>query len=414
MLKNNKEIIWNIIWLVLEKLFAVVMVFVAEGMIARSLSIEDYGKWLYSVNLVLLLSSLSLVVPAQISVPAFVRYKKLTQSILLHTFIIRMIVSLFLFGVVFLYAIFFVQDAVLREFIFILSIVLLFNEPFGVISNYFQAKIFIRPVAMIRLLGLFTRMFIILIFVKSFHYQLFIPLSRVIETIVVASLLLFLLFSHKLILSLKFYKKVFQALFYKGLRLWPALTLMYLFQRLDRFFVEHYLSFDFLSQYGVSVQIMEQGFLLVAIIIQSLAPKYIYKKQNAKLQTKSIKTLLLLMGFISLCLFIGGFFLLPFLIQFVYGKLYDLAGKIVLYMLPALLFFAIDELFMQYFYRDNLSAVVFKKYFILAIVSSLSYFFFLGFLKWQTPEIVFLLNYFVMVCYSAVMYLRNYYYENKN
>lgn len=65
----HKQIVSNIFWLIAEKIITIILVFYVEGVIARLLSQPDYGKWIYSVNLVLLLSSLSLIVGAEVLVP---------------------------------------------------------------------------------------------------------------------------------------------------------------------------------------------------------------------------------------------------------------------------------------------------------------------------------------------------------
>ena len=64
----KKDIIINIIALFFEKLITVALIFYSEGMIARLLTPEAYGQWIYSVNFILLLSSLALVIGSEISV----------------------------------------------------------------------------------------------------------------------------------------------------------------------------------------------------------------------------------------------------------------------------------------------------------------------------------------------------------
>ena len=77
----HKQIVSNIFWLVAEKIITIILVFYVEGVIARLLSQQDYGKWIYSVNLVLLLSSLSLIVGAEVLVPTLSKHKKIAPGL---------------------------------------------------------------------------------------------------------------------------------------------------------------------------------------------------------------------------------------------------------------------------------------------------------------------------------------------
>ncbi|EBU3773218.1 hypothetical protein LJP02_000652, partial [Salmonella enterica] len=79
----------NIAWLIFEKLITLSLVFYSEGLITRTLSVEQYGQWIYALNLVTLISSVALISGAEITIPALSRNKKVISEIITSAFVIR-------------------------------------------------------------------------------------------------------------------------------------------------------------------------------------------------------------------------------------------------------------------------------------------------------------------------------------
>ncbi|EIL1431206.1 oligosaccharide flippase family protein, partial [Escherichia coli] len=148
-----------------------------------------------------------------------------------------------------------------------LSVIIILNEPFSVVINYYQSITKIKSIALLRLFSLACRTFFIwLCYCLTLQANL-LALSRVIELFVLAISLIFLWKYKKFRWKVK--PGITKFLFIRGASLWPSLVLMYLYLRMDRFFVEHYLSFEVLAVYGIAVQLTEQTFVLVKMIIQS-------------------------------------------------------------------------------------------------------------------------------------------------
>ncbi|MDU3422221.1 MAG: hypothetical protein E7F43_10870, partial [Streptococcus sp.] len=132
----SSDIFKNIIWLIIEKMYFVILVFLSEAMISRSLGVTDYGKWVYSVNWVVVVSSVALVAGSEVLIPALSRHKKIVNELISAAFLIRMIGALLAFIFIWTYAVFFVTDEEIKRILYCLSFVLLLNEPFGVVTNY--------------------------------------------------------------------------------------------------------------------------------------------------------------------------------------------------------------------------------------------------------------------------------------
>ena len=400
----HKQVVSNIFWLVAEKIITIILVFYVEGVIARLLSQQDYGKWIYSVNLVLLLSSLSLIVGAEVLVPTLSKHKKLTESLLLNTFFIRLIFGFFAFICTTLYANFFVTDIILKEFLSALALVLILSEPFGVVTNYFQSRVNIFPVTIVRMIALGVRALVITIILKWALTSHYIPWSRVLESVTSAIGLSLLYFIYRGKIRFHFSQVISKILFSRGLLLWPSLMMMYFFQRIDRFFIEHYLSFNYLALYGISVQIIEQATLLFGMVVQSIAPIYIFNKMSDAERFGKLNRIVMLMVGLSILSIIVGYFLIPFFIQLVYGKSYDGAIPITIGLLPSLLFFSIDTVLTQYFYAKNQGNKLIYKWIVMAIVTCISYWLCLGVLQFKSAVLVFNINYLIMLVITAILF----------
>ena len=400
----HKQIVSNIFWLIAEKIITIILVFYVEGVIARLLSQQDYGKWIYSVNLVLLLSSLSLIVGAEVLVPTLSKHKKITDSLLFNTFIIRLVFGFFASFCTFIYANFFVTDVILKSFLNALALVLLLNEPFGVVTSYFQSKVNILPVTIVRMVALGVRALVVTVVLNCALTIDYIPWSRVLESVTSAIGLSLLYIIYRGKIRFNFSKKISKILFYRGLLLWPSLMMMYFFQRIDRFFIEHYLSFDYLALYGISVQIIEQATLLFGMVVQSIAPIYIFNKMSDAERFGKLNRIIILMVGLSILSIIVGYFLIPFFIQLVYGKSYDGAIPMTIGLLPSLLFFSIDTVLTQYFYAKNLGNKLIYKWIVMSIVTCISYWLCLGVFQLESAVLVFNINYFIMLLITVFLF----------
>lgn len=408
----HKQIVSNIFWLIAEKIITIILVFYVEGVIARLLSQQDYGKWIYSVNLVLLLSSLSLIVGAEVLVPTLSKHKKIADSLLFNTFIIRLVFGFFASFCTFIYANFFVTDVILKSLLGALALVLLLNEPFGVVTSYFQSKVNILPVTIVRIIALGVRALVVTVILKWGLSIDYIPWSRILEAITSAVGLSLLYIIYRGRIRFKFSKKISKILFYRGLLLWPSLMMMYFFQRIDRFFIEHYLSFDYLALYGISVQIIEQATLLFGMVVQSIAPIYIFNKMSDAERFSKLNRIVMLMVGLSILSIIVGYFLIPFFIQFVYGKGYFGAILITIGLLPSLLFFSIDTVLTQYFYAKNLGSKLIYKWICMALITCLNYWLCFGVFQLKSAVLVFNFNYIIMLIITMFLF-KKYIYLNE-
>ncbi|MGE1852720.1 hypothetical protein ACMFGU_00715 [Morganella morganii] len=393
LLKNifsgNIDIIKNITSLLLEKLLTIVLIFYTEGLISHYLGVELYGKWIYSINIIIILSSIALIASSEVIIPALSRHFKLRWEIISAAFIIRMAFAFITYIISNVYFYFFIPDQEIKDMLMAISIMLLFTEPFGVVTNYYQSRIRIGIISCARLLSLVVRAgFISIIFLVPSY--IFIYYSRAIEAIFLA-LFLFTIINHSGF-EFKISKNVFRVIIIRGLKMWLPLILMLIYMRADRFFVEHYLGFDDLALYGVAVQIIEQAILVLGMIIQSIAPKFLFKKNTPPIY-KIIIGLILISILLQLCAII---LLEPF-ITFIFGPYYYKSIQMTISLLPALNFFVVDSILMQLIYRDLQYNLIIFKWLIMLIVSFSGYYIWFGIMDNTNVAPVFVLNYAIMM-----------------
>ncbi|MHC5865516.1 hypothetical protein ACYT6K_09980, partial [Streptococcus pyogenes] len=142
------------------------------------------------------------------------KHKKITDSLLFNTFIIRLLFGFFASFFTLIYANFFVTDIVLKSFLGALALVLLLNEPFGVVTSYFQSKVNILPVTIVRIIALGVRALVATVILKWSLSIDYIPWSRILESITSAIGLSLLYIIYRGKIRFNFSKKISKILFY--------------------------------------------------------------------------------------------------------------------------------------------------------------------------------------------------------
>ncbi|MFL4411640.1 oligosaccharide flippase family protein [Citrobacter portucalensis] len=392
----------NIIWLILEKIVTLSLIFYSEGLIARSLTKELYGQWIYSLNLVTLLSSIALIAGAEVAVPTLSRNKKIRRELIASIFSVRLFFSIIAYIGVNVYTHFFINENSIRSFISVLAFIIILSEPISVIINYYQAIVSIKKIVLFRVLSLASRVLIVVI---SYNYHLdpeFIALSRVVEMLVLALLLGYLWKVKKF--GFRLNKKICKVIISRGVYFWPSLVLMYVYLRADRFFVEHYTSFTILALYGIAVQLTEQTFVLTKMIIQSVSPIYIFSKVSKNVLKKNILRLICLILAVNSAIIIFSYLLLPTVVPFLFGNKYYGAVQFTLSMLPALLFYSIDSVLMQIIFREKMGGALLIKWGGGVVIMSLIYITYFQIYKGNDLALIYNINYFIMLLMTLFLF----------
>ncbi len=398
----KNPIFGNIVWLVFEKLITICIVFYAEGLVAKILTTEQYGEWVYSLNFVTLVSSVALVSGAEVAVPALSRNKLLTNEIMTSIFKIRIIFALIAFALVNIYSFMFIDIHLLKIFVTTLSLIILLNEPFSIVINYYQSITRVKSIVILRLISILFRLLVVFI---CYHFSMkagFLPWSRVVESVFLA-ISLIVLWKLKCF-SWKENKKIFKSIWLRSFKFWPSLMLMYLYLRMDRLFVEHYLSFGVLAIYGIAVQLTEQTFSLVKMIIQSVSPRYLYSKMGMDELHANVRKIVIIL--LSVCCFVSlaYYIFMPTVVNLLFGHKYQAASALALTMLPALIFFSIDSVLMQYLYREKKTKLILLKWIGSVGLMTLIYVLYFDILGQSKLSFIYNMNYFVMMSFGLLAF----------
>jgi O-antigen/teichoic acid export membrane protein len=395
--QKHAAIIINIILLLFEKSVMVGLVFFCEALISRVLGVSLYGKWIYSINTVILLSSLALIAGSEIVVPALVRHTRLRWNILSSAFLFRFIFSLIAVIITLLYSSFIIEDNDVQMMLNFMACAIIFNEPFSVIANFYQAQTKIGVVVAIRLTALLLRAILVFIALE-YSFYLVVYSTKVIESLFVAiSLSCVIIYAGG---KWSWNKRVSIVIVKRGMAMWIPLILMLVYMRLDRFFIEYYLGFEHLAMYGVASQLLEQAVLVIGIVMQSVAPSMLYGRNITR-----IKTVCLGVFLIAFLMQILGFLLLKDIITLIFGLHYQPAAELAIMMLPALSFLAIDSVLMQLLYRDKKYMLIMFKWMILSIVGAVNYWLLLSVFHSDEISVVYVVNSCVMMVVTISIYI---------
>ncbi len=319
---NRLKIVFkNVLWLLSERGLQIALSLVAGGFIARAFGPDLYGKWQYAISLLFLATTLTYVCGAEVIVPALVREPERAGAILGAAFFVRAAASISGFFVGQLLVYLFIEDKQIAGFLRILLVLLLFNEPFGVIVAWFQAKTHIGPVVKVRLFSLAFKVLAVTIIVFLSLDNLLIAIAWVGEGFFVMIFLLWLYHRAKEPVWSVDRRNVMNY-FKEGTTYWIGLLLMSAFVRLDRLFIAEYGGFSQLGKYSAAIQIAENWFVLAGIVSQSIAPRYIYAGVSNKEVDANIQRLFIfyvagaILGSLILML------LAPLIIKIIFGDAY--------------------------------------------------------------------------------------------
>lgn len=180
---------------------------------------------------------------------------------------------------------------------------------------------------------------------------------------------------------------------------------MMIYLRIDRFFVEKYFSYETLAMYGVAVQFIEQAFLLLVIVIQTISPKYIFQSMPKKTMLKNIKLISLLLIMLVFMMQVFCLFLKS-IITIVYGDSYIQAATLAISLLPSLLFYAVDTILMQVFYKYRNNKAILTKWISMMFFSCAMYYIWFDLLSKSNVTMVFNINYLTMSVITFVLFRR--------
>lgn len=372
-----RKIIKNILLLIVEHGARIVSSLIITAILARRLTIEDYGYFQYALNLVMVFSSFCFVCGAEVLVPSLVNVDSNNRKkVLLNVFYIRAIASLIAYALLIVFAFSFNNE---NFYLFIiLGLILILGEPFQVVTAFLQADTNIGSKIKVTLFSLFIKLSLLIsLYFLNIKDEYLFSLAWVLEYLSTA-LGLFLIFYIKYGNPVgDFDKKIFLIYLKKGLPFFYSLLAMYLFIRMDMLMLKKLGTEYELGLYSASVQLGLVVTAISPILVMSLAPSLVYKHAVEAVVKRNVIIIALLMFIFSITLVLLLHIILPYIINLLLGDKFKNSYDILYWYLLASSFLFFDNGLNIYIMKINKGYLAGVKWLLSLVVALMLYWIFI-------------------------------------
>ncbi|MFJ4293224.1 oligosaccharide flippase family protein [Cupriavidus sp. NPDC089707] len=322
----------NVLWLVLERGLQVLFGIASIGMIARALGPEGFAEFQYAQSLVLIASSVALICGAEVVVPRLVadRAPAAQHRLLVHVLALREAAAIAGYLIVMAVVALTEKDEVIVLTAIIIGIPILFNEPFGTIRAWLQARTDSRPAVVFGMIGLAFRVAAIgALYLAGSHAAPTFAWVFAGEALICASLLARHYRKRSPRVAVSIDVRLARRLLRDGAVFWVSLMLMLLAKRIDQLLLKPHISLFELGGYAASMQVLDNFMLLGSIVASSVAPLMIYAQPTFAQVRRNV--LYVAAGMLAAGI-VGGAMLAvcaPWIIALIYGDHYEAAADLL-------------------------------------------------------------------------------------
>ncbi len=372
-----RKIIKNILLLIVEHGARIVSSLLVTAILARQLTIEDYGYFQYALNLVMVFSSFCFVCGAEVLVPSLVNVDSNNRKkVLLNVFYIRAIASLIAYALLIVFAFSFNNE---NFYLFlILGLILILGEPFQIVTAVLQADTNIGPKIKVTLFSLFIKLSLLIsLYFLNIKDEYLFSIAWVLEYLSTA-LGLFLIFYIRYGNPVGYFdKKIFSRYLKKGLPFFYSLLAMYLFIRMDMLMLKKLGTEYELGLYSASVQLGLVVTAISPILVMSLAPSLVYKHAVEAVVKRNVIIIALLMFIFSIALVLLLHIILPYIINLLLGDKFKNSYDILYWYLLASSFLFFDNGLNIYIMKINKGYLAGVKWLLSLVVALMLYWIFI-------------------------------------
>ena len=202
-----------------------------------------------------------------------------------------------------------------------LGLSIVFREPSMVAFAWFQSQTHTKPALLINIFALLLKVLLVAFLVRVDAPLIYFAFAWAFESVLVGMLLvghLMRSYRPKLV-----FDRVLAFDFVRaGLFVWVGLVAMYALFRIDRIFLERFLTPELYGYYAASAQLNENWIAIGAMLAQSVSPIFVYGVSSKDDVRKNIYRLVGLTALISILGAIFLYFVSPFVIRLVFGGAY--------------------------------------------------------------------------------------------
>ncbi len=348
-----RKIIKNILLLIIEHGARIISSLFITAILARQLTVEDYGYFQYALNLVMVFSSFCFVCGAEVLVPSLVmKNHNDREKILLNVFYIRTIASIIAYCFLVIFSLSFNKD---NTYLFLtLGLILILGEPFQVVTALLQSETNIYFKVKVTLISLFLKLSLLVIFyLINVNDKYLFSFAWVLEYFVSALGMVLVYYFRYGISKTFFDKNIFIKYLKKGLPFFYSLLAMYLFIRIDMLMLKELGTEYDLGIYSAAVQLGLVVTAISPILVMSLAPSLVYEHTKESLIKRNVIIISVLMFSFSIILSLILQFISPYIITFVLGEKFKNSYDVLYWYLLASSFLFLDSALNIYIIKIN-------------------------------------------------------------
>jgi O-antigen/teichoic acid export membrane protein len=376
-----KKYFINTSWLFFERIVGMVVTFFVGVYVARYLGPANFGLLSYAGSFVGLFMALATLGLDGIVVRELVKDEKGRDELLGTTFILKIIGSVLLLGIITILVNFTKNDSFTNLLIFIIAIGTIFQS-FNVINFYFQAKVLSKYTvyaqvfsailcAVIKLLLIYFNMGLI-------YFAIVISLQSVIRASGLIVMYLRRKFSlSKWSLNLNLAKKLLKDS-------WPLMLsgiAISIYMKIDQVMIKNMLDAKAVGNYAVAVRLSEVWYFIPIAITNSLFPAIINaKKVSEQLYYERLQKLYNLLVWLAIGMSLLMTFSSNWVVKFLFGDQFVQSGIIVMIYVWAGIFVSAGVISSKFMLINNYTKLIFTFTLIGAVCNIiLNYFFIINF-----------------------------------
>lgn len=321
---------FNTGWMFGEKALRLIAGLFIGAYVARYLGPGQYGLLNYALSLVALFAVIAPFGIETIVIRELVRDDTKRDAILGTAFVIRLVGALITVLLLFVFTLFFDQDALTRSMIFII-VCGTCVEIFGVIDYFFQSKVWSKYVVWSQMIALsMVSVFRIILVIQDAPLVWFAWAGVIDLFFVSAGLVLFYSTRSLSIFKWKFDVSIMKLLVRAS---WPLVFSSFavtVYMKIDQVMIKWMIGDVATGNYGVAVRLSEMWNFIPIAICGSLFPAILNAKANSEEQyLRRLQRLFDLMVMLSIAIAIPMTFLSDFVVRFLFGDEYTTAGTVL-------------------------------------------------------------------------------------
>ena len=356
----------NTSWLFVEKILRMIVGLFVGIWVARYLGPEQFGLFSYAQSFVGLFTAIATLGLDGIVVRELVKDESRRDELIGTAFYLKLIGAIAVLIVLAVAIQFTSNDHYTNILVFIIASATIF-QAFNVVDMYFQAKVLSKYVVYANVISLFISSIVKIVLILNDAPLIAFAWATLFDSIVLALGFIYYYVKNSSIFNIKnlIFKRETAVSLLKDS--WPLILsgiVVSIYMKIDQVMIQEMMGSEAVGQYAAAVRISEAWYFIPAVIASSLFPAIISsKKQSEELYYARLQKLYDLMVWMAIAIALPMTFLSDWLINLLYGELYNQAGSVLMIHIWAGVFVGLGVASGKWFMTENLIMLSFWRTF---------------------------------------------------